>query len=120
MTAYAKSIGPVEVSPERMDLSEIPNNQFCLPDADSAKEAEHYLDQKIAECDSVGGVVECVISGLPAGLGEPVFEKLDANLAKRSSRSVLSKVLRSETDLPRRKRADRKITMNSVWMEIRS
>lgn len=82
VTAYAKSIGPVEVSPERMDLSEIPNNQFCLPDADSAKEAEHYLDQKIAECDSVGGVVECVISGLPAGLGEPVFEKLDANLAK--------------------------------------
>ena len=38
--------------------------------------------QKIAECDSVGGVVECVISGLPVGLGEPVFEKLDANLAK--------------------------------------
>ena len=82
VTAYAKSIGPVEVSPERMDLSEIPNNRFRLPDADSAKEAEHYLDQKIAECDSVGGVVECVISGLPAGLGEPVFEKLDANLAK--------------------------------------
>ena len=82
ITAYTKSIGPVEVSPERMDLSEIPNNQFCLPDADSAKEAEHYLDQKIADCDSVGGVVECGISGLPAGLGEPVFEKLDANLAK--------------------------------------
>ena len=38
--------------------------------------------EKIAECDSVGGVVECVISGLPVGLGEPVFEKLDANLAK--------------------------------------
>ena len=82
VTAYAKSIGPVEVSPERMDLSEIPNNRFCLPDADSAKEAEHYLDQKIAECDSVGGVVDCVISGLPAGLREPVVEKLDANHAK--------------------------------------
>ena len=82
VTAYAKSIGPVEVSPERMDLAEIQNNRFCLPDAEAAKAAENYLDQKIAECDSVGGVVECVISGLPAGLGEPVFEKLDANLAK--------------------------------------
>ena len=82
VTAYAKSIGPVEVSPERMDLSEIQNNRFCFPDAEAAKEAESYLDQKIAECDSVGGVVECVISGLPVGLGEPVFEKLDANLAK--------------------------------------
>ena len=82
VTAYAKSIGPVEISPERMDLSEIQNNRFCFPDAEAAKEAESYLDQKIAECDSVGGVVECVISGLPVGLGEPVFEKLDANLAK--------------------------------------
>ena len=82
VTAYAKSIGPVEVSPERMDLAEIQNNRFCLPDAEAAKAAEDYLDQKIAECDSAGGVVECVISGLPVGLGEPVFEKLDANLAK--------------------------------------
>ena len=82
VTAYAKSIGPVEVSPERMDLAEIQNNRFCFPDAEAAKAAEDYLDQKIAECDSVGGVVECVISGLPVGLGEPVFEKLDANLAK--------------------------------------
>ena len=41
VTAYAKSIGPVAVSPERMDLSAIPNNRFCLPDADSAKEAGH-------------------------------------------------------------------------------
>ena len=36
----------------------------------------------MAEKDSSGGVVECVIEGLPAGIGEPVFEKLDANLAK--------------------------------------
>lgn len=36
----------------------------------------------MADQDSAGGVVECVVSGLPAGLGEPVFEKLDANLAR--------------------------------------
>ena len=55
VTAYAKSIGPVEVSPERMDLAEIQNNRFCFPDAEAAKAAEDYLDQKIAECDSGGG-----------------------------------------------------------------
>ena len=43
VTAYAKSIGPVEVSPERMDLAEIQNNRFCLPDAEAAKAAEDYL-----------------------------------------------------------------------------
>ena len=120
VTAYAKSIGPVEVSPERMDLSEIRNNRFCLPDSEAAKAAEIYLDQKIAECDSVGGVVECVISGLPVGLGEPVFEKLDANLAKAILSSELSKALRSGTVLLPQRPADPTTTTSSAWTETRS
>lgn len=103
-----------------MDLAEIQNNRFCLPDAEAAKAAEDYLDQKIAECDSVGGVVECVISGLPVGLGEPVFEKLDANLAKATSPSVPSRALRSVTVLPQQRRADLRITMSSEWTGTRS
>lgn len=82
VTAYTTAIGPVEVNRETMNLAEAGNNKLCMPDADAALKAAAFLEEKMAEQDSAGGVVECVISGLPAGLGEPVFEKLDANLAK--------------------------------------
>ncbi len=49
-----------------------------MPDAIAARNAEQWLDQCRQEQDSCGGVVECVIHGLPAGVGEPCFEKLDA------------------------------------------
>lgn len=80
--AYTRSIGPVEISERHMDFSEIEKNKLCMPDSEAAKRAEEYLKRRLEEQDSAGGVVECVISGLPAGLGEPVFDKLDANLAK--------------------------------------
>ena len=53
-----------------------------MPDADAAENAAAYLEACIAEQNSSGGVVECVITGVPAGIGDPVFEKLNANLAK--------------------------------------
>ena len=53
-----------------------------MPDADAAENAMAYLEACIAEQNSSGGVVECIISGVPAGIGDPVFEKLNANLAK--------------------------------------
>lgn len=80
--AYTRSIGPVAIDPERMDRAERDKNRLYMPDAQAALEAEAYLERLMAEKDSSGGVVECVIEGLPAGIGEPVFEKLDANLAK--------------------------------------
>ena len=82
VTAYTKSIGPVEIDESRLVLKEAGNNALGMPDARAAKEAAEYLKQKMAEGDSSGGVVECVISHLPTALGEPVFDKLDANLAK--------------------------------------
>lgn len=82
VSAYTVSIGPVEINRDHADLEESKKNKLCMPDAEAAQRASEYLEQKMAEQDSVGGVVECVISGLPVGLGEPVFEKLDANLAK--------------------------------------
>lgn len=81
VTAYARSIGPVEISMDRFDLEAASENKVCMPDREAAKEAESYLEQMLEDQDSVGGVVECVITGLPAGIGEPVFEKLDARLA---------------------------------------
>ena len=80
--AYTRSIGPVQVSEDRFDLKEAANNRLYMPDAVAAEEAADYLEKKIQEKDSCGGVVECVITGLPVGVGDPVFEKLDAGLAK--------------------------------------
>ena len=81
VTAYVRSIGPVTVSEERFDLSQAEENRLCMPDASAAAEAERYLDGMMAVKDSAGGVVECIMRGVPAGIGEPVFEKLDARLA---------------------------------------
>lgn len=81
IVAYTKSIGPCEISPERFDLEEAGRNRLCLPDAEALAEAETFLKSMMAAGDSAGGVIECRISGVPAGVGEPVFDKLDARLA---------------------------------------
>lgn len=80
--AYSKAIGPVWIDPARFSWEECRRNQLYMPDAVAAEEAAAFLEEKMAEQDSVGGIVECVIRGLPAGVGDPVFEKLSANLAK--------------------------------------
>lgn len=82
VSAYSYAIGDVEIDYDNFDKNEIFNNMLYMPDAKAAERAEALLDEKRAEGNSVGGVVECVISGLKVGVGEPVFEKLDANLAK--------------------------------------
>lgn len=79
---YTKSIGPVTIDPDHIAVDEIPNNALCMPDADAAKKAEAYLAECLSQGNSAGGIVECQVKGLPVGLGDPVFEKLDANLAK--------------------------------------
>lgn len=82
VTAYAAAIGPISIDPGKLDLSQCDQNRFYLPDQAAAQQAEAFLEKQMAEHNSVGGVVECRITGMPAGIGEPVFEKLDANLAK--------------------------------------
>lgn len=81
-TTYTKSIGPIAISPERFDASQIAENPLNMPDAEAAENAQAYLDACMAELNSSGGVVECIVSGMPVGIGDPVFEKLNANLAK--------------------------------------
>lgn len=77
---YTRSIGPVSVS--SFDEKEIQNNAFYMPDTETAAKAGEYLEQCMKNHDSAGGVIECRIQGVPAGLGDPVFGKLDAELAK--------------------------------------
>ena len=78
--AYTKSIGPVEI--EQFDATEIHKNPLAMPDANAAKKAQEYLENCIHKQDSSGGVIECRVQGMPIGIGEPVFDKLDATLAK--------------------------------------
>ena len=79
-TTYTRSIGPVTI--ESFDEEEIFQNALYMPDADAASKAEAYLEECLSQHNSSGGCVECVVLGIPAGVGDPVFEKLDANLAK--------------------------------------
>lgn len=78
--AYTRSVGDIEIG--SIQLEEMWNNRLYMPDAHAAAKAEAYLENMMAGNDSCGGVVECVLQGMPSGVGEPVFEKLDANLAK--------------------------------------
>ena len=77
---YSKAIGPVEI--ENFDADEITNNSLYMPDSAAADKAQKYLEECISNQDSAGGIIECRVTGMPAGIGDPVFEKLDANLAK--------------------------------------
>lgn len=79
---YVKSIGPVTCDPSLFHASEIENNPLRMPDATAAAKARQYLDDCMKAQNSSGGVVECIVSGVPAGIGEPVFRKLDSELAK--------------------------------------
>ncbi len=78
--AYTKSIGDIAIS--EFELGERDRNPLAMPDAKAAQEAQEYLEACMLNQDSAGGVIECVITGVPAGIGDPVFEKLDAKLAQ--------------------------------------
>lgn len=82
VTAYTKAIGDVEIDYNRFNIEERDNNAVAMPDSTGAIKAQELLDKKMEDKDSVGGIVECVVKGMKKGVGEPVFEKLDANLAK--------------------------------------
>lgn len=76
---YTLALG--EVRCRKVDLDEIERNALYCPDAEAALAMERHLLAVKEAGDSVGGVVEVRASGCPAGLGEPVFDKLDARLA---------------------------------------
>ncbi|MDO4169841.1 MAG: chorismate synthase [Lachnospiraceae bacterium] len=81
-TTYAKMIGGISIDEKKFDKEEIPNNPFNMPDADAAKKVATYAESMMKQKNSIGGVVECKVTGLPVGLGDPVFEKISANLGK--------------------------------------
>ena len=80
--AYTQCIGGIGIDYDRFDILQRDMNPFAIPDKDAADSIELYARQAIADKDSLGGIIECVIKNMPAGVGEPVFDKLDANLSK--------------------------------------
>lgn len=82
VTAYTRSIGPYMAAGDHFTKEMISSSPIYMPDSETSAKAESYLQECMKKQDSAGGVVECVVTGMPAGIGEPVFDKLDANLAK--------------------------------------
>ncbi len=78
--AYTISLGGIKI--KKRDLSYVYKNRLFCPDEESYPAMERRIQEVRAQGDSIGGVVEIVATGVPAGLGEPVFDKLDADLAK--------------------------------------
>jgi chorismate synthase len=84
INAYVSSVGPIflEKPYQDLDFSKIENNPVRCPDEESAVIMEEYIREIRKQGDTVGGTVTCVIQNVPIGLGEPVFDKLHAELGK--------------------------------------
>lgn len=76
---YLAQLGPIQA--EAFDWDEVPRNPFFCPDAVKVAEMEAYMDALRKEGNSVGARINVVASGLPPGLGEPIFDRLDADIA---------------------------------------
>jgi chorismate synthase len=74
-------VGPHPIDRSRMDWAEVSNNPFFCPDPVAAKQWETYLDSVRKAGSSAGAILEIVADGVPAGLGQPIYGKLDSELA---------------------------------------
>ncbi|MBY6070245.1 chorismate synthase [Marinobacter salsuginis] len=76
---YLSQLGPIKA--EKLDWEQVHQNPFFCPDADKVAEMEAYMDALRKEGDSIGARINVVAEGVPPGLGEPIFDRLDADLA---------------------------------------
>ncbi len=83
-TAFTASVGNISIDKnlEELDFSLIESNPVRCPDPASAEKMENYIKEIRSQGDTVGGTVQCIIKNVPKGLGEPVFDKLHAELGK--------------------------------------
>lgn len=82
--AYVSQVGKLKLATpyQQLDLAEAENNAVRCPEPAMAQQMFDYIDETRKKGDSIGGIVDCVITGTPVGLGEPVFDKLHAELGK--------------------------------------
>jgi chorismate synthase len=76
---YMAQLGPIAI--ENFDWNEVHNNPFFCPDASKITELETYMDALRKSGDSIGARINVVASGMPVGLGEPIFDRLEADVA---------------------------------------
>ncbi|WP_043315476.1 chorismate synthase [Microbulbifer sp. HZ11] len=76
---YLSQLGPIKI--DKLDWSQVSENPFFCPDADKVSAMEEYMQALIKEGNSIGARISVHASGVPAGLGEPIFDRLDADLA---------------------------------------
>lgn len=82
VTAYTYSIGDIKIDKKNFDKNEIYLNPLAMPDKSASEKASAFLENCMQNEDSAGGEIECEITGVRAGIGETVFDKLDASLSK--------------------------------------
>ncbi len=76
---YLSQLGPLK--PQNFDWDEVNNNPFFCPDASMVASMENYMDALRKEGESIGAKISVVATGLPPGLGEPIFDRIDAEIA---------------------------------------
>ncbi len=76
---YMAQLGPIKY--EQFDWNEVENNPFFFPDANKVAELEKYMDALRKEGNSIGARINVVATGVPPGLGEPIFDRLDADIS---------------------------------------
>lgn len=78
---YLSQLGPIKIDNANFDWNEVRNNPFFCPDASKVPEMESYMEALRKECNSVGAKISVTATGLNPGLGEPIFDRLDAEIA---------------------------------------
>ena len=78
---YLAELGPIKANPEHFDWEQVKRNSFFCPDAEKVAELENYMDELRKQGNSIGARVTVIASGVPVGLGEPIFDRLDAEIA---------------------------------------
>jgi chorismate synthase len=84
INAFVSQVGDLKLAKDYKDLdfSLIESNPVRCPDPDTASKMENYIKEVRKEGDTIGGIITCIIQNVPIGLGEPVFDKLHAELGK--------------------------------------
>lgn len=78
---YLSQLGPIVIDEARFDWDEVARNAFFSPDAQAAEQMAEYMDELRKEGNSIGARISVEAAGVPVGLGEPIFDRLDADLA---------------------------------------